>query len=250
MSRHYGDDDFMQLALYMFPRYMKRIRRYYKKYDRRHIENKKPVENEENILIDKNMLRELIKKSLLNPPEPNPKLKSENGKSQNDKSQDKGSNRKNGSSKKEVASGKTLKKEKRKHMYKSTTKVKVRYAETDKMGIAHHSNYYVWFEEARGDFIEKTGITYKNIEEKGIMMPIVETYCKYLNAAKYDDVLKIETSIFKLSPVRVSLEYKVKNNGKLIAKGKTSQTFIDKKFKIINIEREYPDLWEKFKSLE
>ncbi|WP_446899816.1 acyl-CoA thioesterase [Clostridium sp. LBM24168] len=136
-------------------------------------------------------------------------------------------------------------------MYTSSTKIKVRYAETDKMGIAHHSNYYIWFEAARGDFIKKADITYKDMEKKGIMMPLVETYCKYSKAAKYDDDLIIETFIAEFNPVKISFNYRVlnENNGEVLAKGKTTQTFINEKFKIINLQRKYPELWDKLQSL-
>ncbi|MBL4934596.1 acyl-CoA thioesterase [Clostridium sp. YIM B02515] len=138
-------------------------------------------------------------------------------------------------------------------MYKSTTELKVRYAETDQMGIVHHSNYYVYFEAAREDFILGAGISYKEIEDRGIMMPLVETQCRYIEGAKYADELIIETSLQELSPVKVVLEYKVirVEDGRLISKGKTIQTFVDSRsFKIVNLKRYNTDLWERFERLK
>lgn len=137
-------------------------------------------------------------------------------------------------------------------MYISNTNVKVRYAETDRMGIVHHSNYYVWFEEARGDFIEKINITYKEIEDMGIMMPIMETHCKYMRASKYGDILEIKTSIKELTPVKILFDYRVinKESGELLAKGGTTQTFINNDFKIINMKKKYPEIWKKFQTLQ
>lgn len=138
-------------------------------------------------------------------------------------------------------------------MYKSTTELKVRYAETDQMGIVHHSNYYVYFEAAREDFILGAGISYKEIEGKGIMMPLVETQCRYIEGAKYADELIIETSLQELSPVKVVLEYKVirVEDGRLISKGKTVQTFVDSdSFKIVNLKKSNADLWERFERLK
>lgn len=138
-------------------------------------------------------------------------------------------------------------------MYKSTTELKVRYAETDQMGIVHHSNYYVYFEAAREDFILGAGISYKEIEGKGIMMPLVETQCRYIEGAKYADELIIETSLQELSPVKVVLEYKVirVKDGRLISKGKTVQTFVDSdSFKIVNLKKSNADLWERFERLK
>lgn len=133
-------------------------------------------------------------------------------------------------------------------MFISTTKIKVRYAETDKMGIVYHSNYYIYFEVAREDFIRKAGIEYRDMEEMGIMMPLVETRCKYHEGATYADELLIETSLKELSPVKVLLQYKVirEKDNKLIAEGETTQTFVDKNaFKIVNLKKKYSELWNK-----
>ncbi|WP_039655589.1 acyl-CoA thioesterase [Clostridium tyrobutyricum] len=137
-------------------------------------------------------------------------------------------------------------------MYTSTTKIKVRYAETDKMGIAYHSNYYIWFEVAREDFIKKLDITYNEMEQRGILMPLVETYCKYLRPSVYDDELIVETSIGELTPVKIILNYKVihASTGKRIAKGKTTQTFVNKDFKIINLQKKYSNFWNKLQLLK
>lgn len=137
-------------------------------------------------------------------------------------------------------------------MYVSETRLKVRYVETDKMGIVHHSNYYAWFEVGRGDFIKKIGITYSDMEKEGIMMPLVETYCKHYEGAKYDDDIIIKTSIEEMSPVKVIFNYDVirEEDGKFLARGKTTQTFISAEFKIINLKKKYPQLWENFKTLK
>lgn len=138
-------------------------------------------------------------------------------------------------------------------MYKSTTDIRVRYAETDKMGIVYHSNYYIYFEVAREDFILGAGISYKHMEDSGIMMPLVETNCKYYEGAKYNDLLTIETSMEELSPVKVVLSYDVirKSDGKIISKGKTVQAFVGTTdFRIVNLKKKYPDIWEKLEKLK
>lgn len=137
-------------------------------------------------------------------------------------------------------------------MYICETKLKVRYVETDQMGIVHHSNYYAWFEVGRGDFITKAGMTYSDMEREGIMMPLVETYCKYFEGAKYEDDIIIQTSIEEMSPVKVIFNYNVirEEDGKLLAKGKTTQTFINKDFKIVNLKKVHSELWERLQSLK
>jgi acyl-CoA thioester hydrolase len=138
-------------------------------------------------------------------------------------------------------------------VYKSVTELTVRYAETDQMGIVHHSNYYVYFEAAREDFIAGSGIKYKDMEAEGIMMPIAETQCKYHEGAKYADELIIETIVEELSPVKVELQYTVlrKADGKLLARGKTVQAFVDKNsFRVLNIKKKHPDIWLKLEALK
>ena len=136
-------------------------------------------------------------------------------------------------------------------LYINETKVVVRYAETDKMGIVHHSNYYAWFEVGRGEFILESGMSYRELEENGIMMPLRETYCKYIKGAKYEDNIIIETFIKELTPVKVIFNYNVirEEDGKLLAKGATTQVFVNNDFKIINLKRKYPDVWERMHKL-
>lgn len=136
---------------------------------------------------------------------------------------------------------------------KSITKIKVRYAETDAMGIVHHANYYVYFESAREDLLALCGLTYQEIEEKGVMMPIAETQCKYYSPAKYADTLLIETTIEKFTPVQLVVNYKVTNekSGTLIAIGKTVQGFVDRDtFKLINLKKQHLSLWNKMNYIE
>lgn len=131
----------------------------------------------------------------------------------------------------------------------SFTDIKVRYAETDAMAVVHHANYYIYFEVAREDLIRESGISYKDLEDKGIMMPLIETHCKYIEAAKYDDDLVVESSISELTPVKVRIEYVVrrKNDNTILATGNTLQTFVDSnEFKIVNLKRNNEDIWNKF----
>lgn len=138
-------------------------------------------------------------------------------------------------------------------MYENNTNITVRYAETDQMGIVHHSNYYVYFEIAREDLISNIGISYKDMEDLGIMMPIIETQCRYIEGAKYMDRLIIETTIEELSPAKVVINYNVirKADQEIISRGKTIQAFVDKNsFRIINLRKKHPDIWAKLVALE
>ncbi|MBU3109822.1 acyl-CoA thioesterase [Clostridium gasigenes] len=131
----------------------------------------------------------------------------------------------------------------------SLTRIKVRYAETDAMAIVHHANYYIYFEVAREDLIKEFGISYREIEESGLMMPLIETQCRYMDAAKYDDDLIVEASIDEITSIKVKIKYLVRRevDNKILAKGSTLQTFVDSKtFKIISLEKTNIDVWNKF----
>lgn len=136
-------------------------------------------------------------------------------------------------------------------MYISETKLNVRYAETDKMGVVYHANYLIYFEVARTDFITKSGITYNAMEQNGIMTPVIESHCKYIQGAKYDDELIIKTWVNKLTPIRVEFNYVVirEKDQKEITKGSTLHVFVDNDFKIINLKKKHIDIFEKLQLL-
>ena len=107
--------------------------------------------------------------------------------------------------------------------------VRVRYAETDKMGVAYHANYFVWFEVARCDLLRSLGSTYRDLEERGVMLPVIEAHCAYRTAARYDDELEIRTSGALLSPARVEFNYAVRRraDGAALAAGRTIHAAVD-----------------------
>ncbi|MCY6372019.1 acyl-CoA thioesterase [Clostridium ganghwense] len=136
-------------------------------------------------------------------------------------------------------------------MYVNKSKIKVRYVETDKMGIVHHSNYYAWFEVGRGEFITESGMSYKEIEKQGIMLPLVESCCKYIEGAKYEDELIIETSIKEMNGAKIIFNYNVirESDNKLLAKGSTTHAFVNNDFKIVNVKKKHHNIWEKLSIL-
>src|SRR5690554_240696 len=109
------------------------------------------------------------------------------------------------------------------------TKIRVRYKETDQMGVVHHSNYYIWFEVGRTEFIREAGLSYHDMEKKGIMLPVLETHCKYIHGAEYDDLLTVRTRMSKFKGVRLTMEYEVFRDvdGLLLAKGSTVHAITD-----------------------
>ena len=129
----------------------------------------------------------------------------------------------------------------------SESKVVVRYAETDQMGIVHHSVYPIWFELARTDLAKQAGFPYSKMEEVGMMTPLVELHCKYKNPAHYEDELIVTATISNLSPVKVEFYYEVfhKNNSKPICTGSTIHALVNSKdFRIVNAKKEFPEIYE------
>ena len=91
----------------------------------------------------------------------------------------------------------------------SVTRVRVRYAETDQMGMVYYANYFVWFEVGRTELLRSLGGTYRELEAEGIFLPVIEASCTYSQASRYDDELDIRTTGRLLSPVRMEFQYEV-----------------------------------------
>lgn len=136
-------------------------------------------------------------------------------------------------------------------MYINRTKIKVRYVETDQMGIVHHSNYYAWFEVGRTEFITESGMSYSEMESEKLLLPVVESGCRYIEGAKYEDELIIETFIEKLSGAKVIFNYNVirEKDNKLLAKGTTTHAFVNDSFKVINLKKKNTNIWNKLDKL-
>lgn len=125
------------------------------------------------------------------------------------------------------------------------TRIITRYSETDQMGIIHHSNYAVWFEAGRTDFFKKIGFSYKEIEGRGILLPLYEMNCKFKSPARYEDEITIKTSLKEITKVRVIFSYKVINDldGKLLSLGETMHGWTNRDLKLINAEKTIPEVY-------
>jgi acyl-CoA thioester hydrolase len=115
-------------------------------------------------------------------------------------------------------------------MFVYESKVKVRYVETDQMGIVHHSNYAQYYELARTECFEAcSGMTYASMEADGIMLPILELQSRYLKPAYYNEVLTIKSIVKELPSVRLNIDYEIYNEAnELINTGKTTLVFVNK----------------------
>ena len=128
----------------------------------------------------------------------------------------------------------------------ATTKIVPRYAETDQMGIIHHSVYAIWYEQARTEFFNEIGFRYDEVEKNGVMTPLIELSCEYKRPAYYNQEVEVRTKIIKLTPVKFILEYDIYNQeNQLINIGKTTLAWADAKtFKIINLQKKYPEVYQ------
>ncbi|HSQ87804.1 thioesterase family protein [Romboutsia sp.] len=122
----------------------------------------------------------------------------------------------------------------------------VRYVETDKMGIAHHSNYAIWFEAGRTEFFKKIGIPYSKIEDDGVLLPLIDLKCSFKKPAMYEDEIIIKTKLENMTNVKVTFSYELYNsfNNNLIATGETTHAWTDKNLKPINIKKKLNKLYE------
>jgi acyl-CoA thioester hydrolase len=111
----------------------------------------------------------------------------------------------------------------------STSTVRVRYAETDKMGVVYYANYFVWFEVARADLLRSLGWSYREMEHAGISLPVIEAHCEYIRPARYDDELEVRTEGRLLSPVRMEFSYEVRMlpGPAIVASGRTAHAALD-----------------------
>ncbi|MCU0240140.1 MAG: acyl-CoA thioesterase [Pyrinomonadaceae bacterium] len=125
------------------------------------------------------------------------------------------------------------------------TKINVRYAETDQMGIVHHSNYYVWFELARTEYCKAKGFSYRDMErEDGALMVVAESYCRYKLPAFYDDELIIRTKIEDVRSRTLRFLYEVfrPNDNKLLAEGETMHVVTDVNKRVRSMPEKYKAL--------
>lgn len=131
----------------------------------------------------------------------------------------------------------------------SETKIVVRYAETDKMGIVHHSVYPIWYEQGRTDFIKLADLTYSKIEELGIMLPLVSLTSNFKKPADYEDELIVRTSISKFTPARIEFYYEVYKNNEIINTGTTVHAWVGKDLRPLNLKKNYSEIYSKIETI-
>jgi acyl-CoA thioester hydrolase len=113
----------------------------------------------------------------------------------------------------------------------SVSRVRVRYAETDQMGVVYYANYFVWFEVGRTDLLRQAGWTYRSMEADGFSLPVIEAHCAYRQSVKYDDELDILTTGTLVSPVRLRFDYEIRRESDRVVRagGYTVHATLDRR---------------------
>lgn len=132
-------------------------------------------------------------------------------------------------------------------MYTHDAAVRPRYAETDQMGVVYHANYLTYFEVGRSEFFRSLGYSYRELEEQGIIFPVIHAEVDYQQPARYDDALRIRTWLTHLKGARLELSYQVLRNDEgseqILARGKTAHAFVGKDLKPIKLRSANPEMW-------
>ncbi|WP_044640880.1 acyl-CoA thioesterase [Risungbinella massiliensis] len=126
------------------------------------------------------------------------------------------------------------------------TDVRVRYQETDQMGVVYHANYLVWFEVGRTSLIRELGYTYSDLEKKGIILPVVEVHANYRAPAHYEDELTIRSYVQEMTGSKLVFGYEVyrESDEKMLTTGHSKHIWCSKEMKRINLEKLYPEIYQ------
>lgn len=130
-------------------------------------------------------------------------------------------------------------------MRRNETLFRVRYKETDQMSVVYHANYLVWFEMGRTELMREIGLPYIEFEKSGLVLPVLKAYCEYKHAAHYDDELSVITRLSSLQKVRLTFDYEIRRENKLLARGYTEHAFINQAGKPVALKKFSPFLWNR-----
>jgi acyl-CoA thioester hydrolase len=121
------------------------------------------------------------------------------------------------------------------------TRLRVRYAETDQMGIVYHANYLVWMEVGRVEYCRAAGLRYRDLEAEGINLAVVEAECRYLKPARYDQEIGVVTTVAEASPRMVEFRYDIREveSGTTLTEGRTRHFFVGRDMKLCKLPGKY-----------
>ncbi|NBI28281.1 acyl-CoA thioesterase [Chengkuizengella marina] len=123
--------------------------------------------------------------------------------------------------------------------------VRVRYQETDQMGVVHHGNYLNWFEIGRTEYVREMGYSYSEIEKLGLYLPVVDVQMSFRKPAKYDDVIDIYTKVVEFTNKKIIFEVEVKKGDDLLVTGKTVHVWLNAEWRTVRLDEVAPELYER-----
>jgi acyl-CoA thioester hydrolase len=130
------------------------------------------------------------------------------------------------------------------HSDRGYTRVRARYAETDQMGVIHHANYYIWMEVARVELCETLGFRYRDMEKNdGVMLAVIESSCRYINAVHFDEEVLIATKISQVTSRMLAFSYEMSVAGRNVATGETRHIFLNRHLKPARVPNHYRSLF-------
>lgn len=145
--------------------------------------------------------------------------------------------------------------------------LRVRYQETDQMSVVFHGNYVTWFEIGRTEWIRSNGFSYKEIEQRGLLLPVIDLHCKFIMPAKYDDQIIICTRVTECSPLRIHFESQIRRigqeadyeqlslsgkeqlPGELLVEGGTNHVWVNSSFQPVRLTKAWPKLYQLMKDI-
>ena len=113
-------------------------------------------------------------------------------------------------------------------MHSGEITIRVRYAETDRMGLVHHANYLVYFEQGRIELLRSTGHAYKDLEDQGFLLVLTKLEIRYHRPARYDEVLSLRTTVVRTTTVRIDHKYELFCDGQLLTEGSSTLACVDR----------------------
>jgi acyl-CoA thioester hydrolase len=123
------------------------------------------------------------------------------------------------------------------------TKIRVRYAETDQMGVVYYANFFVWMEVARVEYCATLGFRYKDMEVDGIVLAVAESHCRYLYPARFDDEVSVATTVSDANRRFVTFDYEMTCNGRRLAVGQTRHIFLSRELRPVKLLDKYATLF-------
>lgn len=130
-------------------------------------------------------------------------------------------------------------------------RLRVRYEETDQMGVVYHANYLTWFEVARTEWIRSLGYPYRRLEQEGLLLPVLDVDAQYRYPARYDDEVEIEVELSACTPVRIGFSYVVRRvaDGEVLVTGGSRHAWVNREWKPARLDKAMPELYDMLRGL-